>query len=88
MIVTELKVENELGLHARVVSKLAREARKFQSDINVRKGGDIFSLKNVMSAIMVNAKKGDVLSIEVNGEDEQQASEAMAELFAQKFGER
>ena len=88
MVAKELKVENELGFHARVVSRLAREARQFQSTVNVRKGDKLFDLKNVTGAIMVNAKKGDILTVEFDGEDEQQAASAIEELFTQKFGER
>lgn len=88
MIVRELKVENELGLHARVASRIVREAKQFQSSVIVRKGGEVYDLKNVMGVIMVNAKKGDVLNVEFSGEDEEQASQAISGLFEQKFGER
>lgn len=88
MVIRELEVENELGLHARVASRIVRETKKFNSSVIVRKGGDTFDLKNVMGVIMVNAKKGDILSVEFSGEDEDQASQAISGLFAQKFGER
>ncbi|MDR1131537.1 MAG: HPr family phosphocarrier protein [Oscillospiraceae bacterium] len=88
MIVKELEVRNELGFHARVVSRLVREAKKFESAVSVRKGQDLCDLKNIMGAIMVNAKKGDILTVEFNGADEQQASESITQLFSQKFGER
>lgn len=88
MITRELEVENELGLHARVASRIVREAKKFSSSVIIRKGGETFDLKNVMGVIMINAKKGDFLTAEFSGEDEEQASQAISGLFAQKFGER
>ena len=88
MIVKQLTVENELGLHARVASRIVSETKAFQSTIQVRKDGKTFNLKNVTGVIMVNGKKGDVLSVEFSGEDEERACEAVAALFAEKFGER
>lgn len=88
MIIRELEVVNELGLHARVASRIVRETKKFNCSVIVRKGEEVFDLKSVIGVIMVNAKKGDVLSVEFVGEDEEEASQAVSGLFAQKFGER
>jgi phosphocarrier protein len=83
----ECKVLNEHGLHARVAARVVRECRKFKSAVNVRKDGKTFDLKNVLGVIGCNAKHGDVLTIEIEGEDEQLAAEGLSELFLNKFGE-
>lgn len=88
MITKQLTVENELGLHARVASRIVQETKAFQSTVQVRKDGKVFNLKNVTGVIMVNGKKGDVLTVEFSGEDEEQACEAVTTLFAHKFGEK
>ena len=37
---------------------------------------------------MANAKHGDVVTVEIEGPDEEAAVVAMEKLFAEKFGER
>lgn len=37
MIQTELTVQNQLGLHARVASYIVRQAKTFSSDIYINK---------------------------------------------------
>lgn len=88
MVIKKLEVINELGLHARVASRIVREARKLQSSVIVQKEGKAYDLKNVTGVITVNAKKGDILEVEFDGDDELQAAEVMEKLFADKFGEK
>lgn len=88
MVVKELKVLNELGFHARVACRITRAAGEFESTICVRKDGQSFDLKNVTGVIMANAKHGDIVTVEIEGADEQAAADAMETLFAEKFGER
>ena len=83
-----LEILNELGLHARVASRIVREARKFQSGVYVRKEGRSYDLKNVTGVITVNAKRGDILTVEFDGSDEEAAAEAFETLFQNKFGEK
>jgi phosphocarrier protein len=88
MIIEKFEVLNELGLHARVASRIVREARKFKSTIIAKKEGKDYDLGNVTGVITVNAKHGDILDIEINGEDENEAAEAFKLLFLNKFGEK
>jgi len=88
MITKQFEVLNELGFHARVASRIVREVRKFESGVIVKKDGKSFDLKNVTGVITVNAKKGDVLTIEFHGADEEAATEGLEELFKNKFGEK
>lgn len=88
MISKQFEVLNELGLHARVASRIVREARKFQSSVIVKKEGRDYDLKNVTGVITVNAKRGDILTVEFDGEDEETAVMAVEALFLNKFGEK
>jgi len=87
MITRKLEVRNELGMHARVASRIVREARKFNSSVIVKKACKEYDLKNVTVVITVNAKCGDVLTVEFDGDDEASAAEAFEALFLNKFGE-
>lgn len=88
MVVKELEVLNELGFHARVACRITRAAGAFESKVCVKKEGQSFDMKNVTGVMMANAKHGEIVTLEVEGADEQAAAEAMEKLFAEKFGER
>ncbi len=88
MVIKELTVLNELGIHARVASKLVRCSKNFNCSINARKGGKLFDLKNVLGVMTINAKNGEVVLIEFNGSDEEAAAVEIEKLFADKFGEK
>ena len=88
MIIKQLEVLNELGLHARVASRVVRETRKFKARVNVEKEGKNYDLKNVTGVITVNAKKGDILTVIFDGNDEEAAAKSVEALFINKFGEK
>jgi len=88
MIIKQFEVLNELGLHARVASRIVREMRKFESSVIVKKGDREFDLKNVTGVITSNAKRGDIVTIEINGADEEIAADGLELLFKNKFGEK
>jgi len=88
MLTKKFEVLNKLGFHARVASRIVRESRKFQSSIIIQKEGKPYDLKNVTGVITVNAKKGDILTIEFDGTDEDTAAVAFEALFLNKFGEK
>lgn len=88
MTVKELTVLNEFGLHARVACRITRKASEFESSICIMKDGKSYDLKSVSGVITTNARQGDVLTVEINGPDEEKAAEGMEELFLNKFGER
>jgi phosphocarrier protein HPr len=87
MIVQELKILNELGIHARVASRLVRCARSFESSINAKKDDKEYDLKNVTCVMILNAKYGEIVTIEIKGSDEVEAAKEIEQLFAIKFGE-
>jgi phosphocarrier protein len=83
-------VLNALGLHARPAMQFVDTANQFTSEILVKKGGDEpenADGKSVMQMIILAATQGTPLTLEANGEDADQAIEALAGLFASKFGE-
>ena len=51
------------------------------------KDGKTVNGKSIMGVLMLAAAKDSELVIEVSGDDEQQALEALCELVADRFGE-
>lgn len=88
MITQELQVLNELGIHARVASRLVRCAGSFTSSIQAKKDGMSFDLKSVLGVMTLNTKCGEKVTVEFDGPDEAEAAQAISELFAIKFGEK
>lgn len=88
MVVINVEVLNELGIHARTAAKLVRTALKYKSNISGVKNGKPHDLKKAISVMLLNAKRGDKFDIEINGEDERAAAEELNSLFISKFGER
>lgn len=86
---TEVKIINQLGLHARAAAQLVRLAGNFQSRIKLRRSdnGNSADAKSILSVLTLAAPKGTVLIVEVEGEDEQKALNAVEEIFVNGFGE-
>jgi phosphocarrier protein len=87
MISINVKILNQLGIHARTAAKLVRTAASFKCSINAVKDGRLYDLKNIRGAITLNGKFGDDLTIEFDGIDEIEASENIKLLFLDGLGE-
>ncbi len=87
MIKTALKISNKLGLHARASAKLTKLASSFTSEIHLSRGGRRVNAKSIMGVMMLAAGLGSEVALEIEGEDEQAAAEAISALVNDKFGE-
>jgi phosphotransferase system HPr (HPr) family protein len=89
MIQRTLKIQSRLGLHARAAAKLVRVASGFQSDVVLRRvdAGTSADAKSILSVLMLAASRGTELQASIEGVDEEAAMNAVAQLFADGFGE-
>jgi phosphocarrier protein len=87
MIKTELTIINKYGLHARAAAKFVSTASAFQAEIKVAHDDKFVDAKSIMSVMMLAASSGTVLHFQINGHDEQQAFDAIAELIINRFDE-
>lgn len=87
MIVREVTVTNRAGLHTRPASMIVRTASKFKADFFIEKDGYEINGKSIIGVMTLAAEQGATLSLVFEGEDEEEAAEAMAQLFAEGFGE-
>ncbi|WP_134682512.1 HPr family phosphocarrier protein [Brevibacillus migulae] len=85
MVTFTVKVEAEGGLHARPASMLVNKANAFDSKIRISKGEKTAEAKSILNIMTLGVKKGEELKIEVDGADEQEAAEALKQLFASNF---
>ncbi len=78
---------NSLGIHARPASMIVQTAIKFKSQVSIVKEGTTADAKSIMNVLMLGAECGTTVTIRASGPDEQDAVEAVALLFDQKFKE-
>jgi phosphocarrier protein HPr len=87
MIQTTTTISNKLGLHARASAKLTKLAGSFPCEVWLSKGERRVNAKSIMGVMMLAAGMGTQVVLETNGEREQEASQALLALIADKFGE-
>ena len=87
MIRTKLVISNKLGLHARASAKLTKLASSFQCEVFMTRNSRRVNAKSIMGIMMLAAGLGSEVELETEGEDEQQASDAITALVNDKFGE-
>jgi phosphocarrier protein len=82
------EVLNELGLHARPVTRIVQTAGRFKSDVQIEREGQVANAKSVMGVLLLCCPKGSKVVVRASGADAEQAVTAIGELFQSKFGER
>ena len=87
MIKQELKIVNELGIHARPAGMLANTASRFVCDIKLMKDGMEVNAKSIMGIMTLAAGKGCIIEVTAKGKDEADAVKAIEDLFTRKFDE-
>ncbi len=80
-------ITNRAGIHARPAAMLVQTANRFSSNIYMEKDSERINGKSIMGIITLGATYQSQLSIIADGEDEQQAVDALAQLFEKKFEE-
>ncbi|MCC5910693.1 MAG: HPr family phosphocarrier protein [Clostridiaceae bacterium] len=81
MLQKKVVIKNESGLHARPASLLVREATKYKSEIFILKEGNEYNCKSIMNVMSMVAKKGQELTLKVEGSDEKEALEGLYNLL-------
>ncbi len=83
----QVMITNKLGLHARAAAKLVHAASEFESEIFVGTEHEEVNAKSILGILTLAATKGTPLTVRAEGTDEKEAVRAIADLFADKFGE-
>ena len=81
----EVTIKNKAGLHARPSSLFVQTASKYDSDINVIFDDEVINGKSIM---LLAAEQGRVLTLECDGEDEEEMIADLIDLIeVKKFNE-
>jgi phosphocarrier protein len=88
MVERTVQILNKNGLHARPAAEIVKLAAKYKSEITISRDGTEVNGKSIMGVMMLAAECGASIVLRAEGEDAEQAIEAIAGLIANKFGER
>lgn len=80
-------ITNASGLHARPAGMFVKKAAEFKSTVEVNAKGKTVNAKSIMGIMSLGLAQGDELTIVANGEDQEAAVNALAELIENGFGE-
>ncbi len=83
----DVTLKNETGLHARPASLFVKEASKYVSDVKVLKDGKEYNAKSIMGVLSMGASMDDTITIQANGEDEEEVVKSLVALIDNKFNE-
>jgi phosphocarrier protein HPr len=87
MIRREVQVTNRLGLHARAAARFVQTATRYRSRITLGRDGRSMDGKSILGILLLAAAQGSLLVVTADGEDEEAAIRALAELISGRFGE-
>ena len=87
MIKTSVTISNKLGLHARASAKLTQLAGSFPCEVWISRGERRVNAKSIMGVMMLAAGIGTVVQLDTEGDQAQQAMDALVALINDKFGE-
>jgi len=82
-----LIVKHEVGLHARPASMFVQTAAKFSSDIEVAHGETTVNAKSILGVLTLGAHKDAEILVKAEGEDAEEALQALEQLILDNFGE-
>jgi phosphocarrier protein HPr len=88
MIEREVSIKNRAGLHTRPAAALVKLAAKFKSDFFIEKDSFRINGKSIIGVMTLAAEQGSTLLLKFAGEDEEQASNAIIDLFERGFDEQ
>jgi phosphocarrier protein len=81
MLTKHIKINDEIGLHARPASKFAKLAKQFESQILVTYKDKTVNGKSSIKLITLNVKPFDELFLSIDGIDEENAMDQLSKVF-------
>jgi phosphocarrier protein len=82
-----VKILNETGVHARPAGLFVETANRFRSTVRVAAGDREADGRSILSLMLIELTPGAEIVIRAEGEDEEQAADALAALVESGFRE-
>lgn len=87
MIEITKKISNAQGLHARPAANFVTLAKKFKSDIALKKDDKTVNGKSLLSVLSATITSGSIITLVFDGEDEEDAAIEISEFIDSGCGE-
>ena len=87
MYVKSVKVQNQVGLHARPATFFIQKANEFKSSIWVEKEERRVNAKSLLGVLSLGIVKGTEITLIAEGVDEAAAVETLSNLVESNFAE-
>lgn len=87
MISKQVVIPNKRGLHARAATKFANLCSRYACKLQVCCNGKTIDGKSIMSLMLLAASQGTTIEMIADGNDAEEALDALLELIQDKFGE-
>ena len=78
-------ISDEQGIHARPAGILAKEAKKYKSEIKIKKDDKEAAATQLLKMMGLGIKYNDQITVSIEGEDEESACEAMKRFFRENL---
>ncbi len=87
MVVKDITVQNQVGLHARPATFFTQKANEFKSSIWVEKDERKANAKSLLGVLSLGVTGDNDIRIIADGSDENEAVDALAKLIISGFAE-
>lgn len=87
MVIKEVVINNQVGLHARPATFFIQKANEFKSSIWIEKDERRVNAKSLLGVLSLGVVKGTSVSIIADGADEEKAIEVLSALVDADFSE-
>lgn len=87
MISRDVKITNNIGLHARPATFFVQKANCYRSVIKVEKDDRVVSAKSLLGVLSLGVAKGMTITLRAEGVDEEEAINGLAALIDAGFTE-
>jgi phosphocarrier protein len=87
MVERTVEVLNRAGIHARPAALIVKVANKFSSQLFMEKDRMKINGKSIMGIITLGAAYKSKITITTEGSDEEEAADAIEQLFLNRFEE-
>jgi phosphocarrier protein HPr len=87
-LIKKLRIDNDLGLHARAAAKIVELARQYESELFLRRDDEEVDGASILSILTLACPKGTEVEVRAVGDDSEELLEKLSELFKGKFGEK
>ena len=87
MVIREVTINNQVGLHARPATFFIQKANEFKSSVWIEKDERRVNAKSLLGVLSLGIVKGTVITVIADGSDETEAVDALIALIDNNFGE-